>query len=241
MFVGRLCQTPTIGGVSEKRPAISVSIENFTGARRGSAVNSLMIKRAVLLGIAFLGFYFSLAAQQTRQTGELRTDSATAEQSRDIAVFDPAFGLSLYRSEIPGAMDSSVLLPERPELTLLDEGDLLAELGIAPLDLFPVASSDLSPEQNVNVARVHRSARKDRETDRKDLPSEIVNLPWSPIYYGGEVGIFYGRWNGKYSGDILQTYILGDVGNEKFHIRVGAAYEESNLNAPRYRSFKGSK
>jgi hypothetical protein len=200
-----------------------------------------MIKRAVLLGVAFLGSGFCLTAQQTSQTGELRNDTATAEQSRDIAVFDPAFGLSLYRPEIPGAMDSSVLVPERPELTLLDGGDLLAEMGIVPLDLFPVASSDLLPEQKVNPARVRRSARKDRETDGKDSPAEIVNLPWSPIYYGGEVGVLYGRWNGKYGGDIIQTYILGEVGNEKFHITVGAAYEESNASLPTFRPFRGSK
>jgi hypothetical protein len=200
-----------------------------------------MIKRAVLLGIAFLGACFCLTAQQTSQTGELRNDTAATGQSRDIAVFDPAPGLSLYRPEIPGPMDSSVLLPERAELTLLEGGDLLAEMGIAPLDLFPVVSSGLSPEQKVNVARVRRSPRKNRETDGKDSPAEIVNLPWSPIYYGGEVGVLYGRWNGKYGGDIIQTYILGDVGNEKFHITVGAAYEESNVSLPTFRSFKASK
>ena len=77
-----------------------------------------MIKRAVLLGIAFLGACFCLTAQQTSQTGELRNETAATGQSRDIAVFDPAPGLSLYRPEIPGPMDSSVLLPERAELTL---------------------------------------------------------------------------------------------------------------------------
>jgi hypothetical protein len=214
-------------------------LQNFAGARGCSAVNFLMIKRALLAGLGVLGFCFCLAAQQGSQTGELRNGTATSEQSRDIAVFDPAIELSLYRPEIPGPMDSSVLLPERSELTLLDGGDLLAEMGIAPLDLFPVASSDLSPEQKVDVARVRRSARKDRGTDGKDSPAEIVNLPWSPIYYGGEVGVFYGRWNGKYGGDILQTYILGQLGNDKFQITVGAAYEESNGSLPRFHPSTG--
>ena len=198
-----------------------------------------LIKRAVLLGVGFVGFCFSLAAQQTSQTAESGSDSAAPEQSRDIAAFDPAFALNLYRPGIISAAASSALLPDRPVLTLLEGDDLLAEMGIAPLDLFPIVSSDISAEPKVSAAPVHRSARNDSGTDGKDSPSEIVTSPVSPIYYSGELGVFYGLWNGKYGGDIVETYIRGDVGNETFHISAGAAYGESSVNQPRFRSSTG--
>jgi hypothetical protein len=200
-----------------------------------------MLKQVVLLGVGFLGFSFPLAAQQTNETEEPGGHAISPVQSRQIAMFDPVLPLSLYRPGIPGAPDNFVLLPDRPELTLLDGGDLLAEMGMAPLVLFPVASSDVTVEQNVNDAPIRRSARKDSGRDGKDSLAEVVSRPLSPIYYGGELGVFYGRWSGKYSGDVMQTYIQGDIGNEKFHISAGATYEESNVDLPGPRSFPRSR
>ena len=200
-----------------------------------------MLKRALLLGVGFVGFCFSLAAQQTSQTAESGSDAAAPEQSRDIAAFDPAVTLSLYRTGLIGVAASSALLPDPPVLTRLEGDDLLAEMGIAPLDPFPIASLDISAESKVSAAPVHRSARNDSGTDGKDSPVEMVNVPWSPIYYGGEMGVFYGRWNGKYGGDVVETYIRGDVGNERFHVSAGAAYGESTVNLPRFHSATGSK
>jgi hypothetical protein len=198
-----------------------------------------MIKRVLLIGACFPGFCFSLAAQQSSQIGQLKSHGARSDRSRDIAAFDPSFTLGLYRPGIIGAAAGSALLPVRPGLTLLDGDDLLPEIGLAPLDLFPVASSDVAAEQKVNATTVHRSTRKNSGTDGKDSPVEIVSPPWNRIYYGGEVGVFYGRWNGKYGGDIVETYFRGDVGNEKFHIGVGAAYGELNSNLPGVRCFTG--
>jgi hypothetical protein len=200
-----------------------------------------MIKRVLFIGAGFLGFCFSLAAQQSSQIGQLKGHGARSDRSRDIATFDPSFTLGLYRPGIIAAAAGSALLPDRPALTLLGGDDLLPEIGLAPLDLFPVVSSDVSAEQKVNAAPVHRSARKNSGTDGKDLSAEIVSPPWNRIYYGGEVGFFYGRWNGKYGGDIMETYVRGDLGNEKFHIGVGAAYGELNSNFPGVRRFTGSK
>ena len=59
------------------------------------------------------------------------------------------------------------------------------------------------------------------------------------FYYGGEVGILYGRWTGKGGGDLLQSYILGTVGNDKFQITVGTEYDESSGRTVRFRSFNG--
>jgi hypothetical protein len=195
-----------------------------------------MIKRALLPAASILGFYFSLAAQQTSQTGELRNHIATPEQSRDVVVFDPAFGLSLYSPGIIDASAGSALLLDRPMLTLLDGDDLLAEMGVAPLDLFPIASSDVSAEQTGSATPVHRSARNNAGADGKNSPTKEVISPLSPLYYTGELGVFYGRSSGKFEREIMETYFLGQIGNDKFQITVGGAYGESNGSLPRFHS-----
>jgi len=48
------------------------------------------------------------------------------------------------------------------------------------------------------------------------------------IYTGGEVGFLYGKSTGKHGGDFQQGYFIGEIGNDKFHLTVGASYEESN-------------
>ncbi len=101
--------------------------------------------------------------------------------------------------------------------------------GMAPLDPFQDDLPSAAELEQANSAPV----------DGKDLPSEIVSPPLSPFYYSGEVGVFYGRSSGKFGREIMQTYFLGEVGNEKFHIMVGAAYEESNGRLPRFGSFTG--
>jgi len=64
----------------------------------------------------------------------------------------------------------------------------------------------------------------------------MMSLP-DQVYYGGEVGILYGRWTSKGGGDLMRSYILGTVGNDKFQISAGAAYEESSGHSARYHSY----
>ncbi len=191
----------------------------FAGAHSFSVVNSLVIKRAVLVGLAFLALCIPLPAQQTNRTDE----------------FDAAASLALYRPEIFTTVDSSVLIHDLPVLTLLNEQRLpvssaLGGMGRAPLDLFPVAFLRTVERQKGNAAPVSASV------DGKDLSSEVTNSSLNPVYYGGEVGVFYGHASGKFCGDDFGTYILGDAGNDKFHITVGASYEESSGRLPRFRS-----
>ena len=56
----------------------------------------------------------------------------------------------------------------------------------------------------------------------------------SPYYVSGEVGFLYGISTGKHGGDFSQEYIVGEVGDEHFHITVGASHEESNLRGSRF-------
>ena len=49
----------------------------------------------------------------------------------------------------------------------------------------------------------------------------------------GEVGFLYGRYTGRHGGDFTQAYVIGEVGNDKFHLTVGAFHAESSGRVPR--------
>lgn len=192
-----------------------------------------MVKNTLLLGLAFLGFSFPVAAQQTSRTKQTKDETTAPRQLRPSALDTPA-RLTLSRPEVFSATNGSVLADDLMMLTLsvgqrLSASDELGWTGMAPLDPFQDELPSAAEVRQANAAPV----------DGKDSPSEIVSSPLSPIYYGGEVGVFYGRSSGKFGREIMQTYFLGEVGNDKFHITVGAAHEESNGRVPRFRSFSG--
>jgi len=173
-----------------------------------------MIKRALLVVLGFFSLCFPLAAQQTLDAGS---------------------AFALYRPEIFSTVDGSVLLHSLPVLTLLNGQRLpvsteLGRMGRAPLNLFPDASLRVAEVQRINAAPIYR-------TDGKDSPDEVMSSSVNPTYFGGEVGFLYGRSSGKFGGDVMQTYMVGEVGNDKFQITAGASYEESSVRFPRFRSF----
>jgi hypothetical protein len=209
--------------------------QNFAGAGGRSAVNFLMIKRALVIAIGFLGFCFSLPAEQTKRVERSKAETTPLRQLRPSALDTPA-RLTLSRPEFFNAMPGSVLTENLLMLTLFDGQRLPASsesgwTGMAPLEYFEDELPSAAEVERANAA----------PAAGKDLPSEMVNSPLSPIYYGGEIGVFYGRSSGKFDREIMQTYFLGAVGNEKFQITVGAAYQESNGSIPRCHSFTGPK
>jgi hypothetical protein len=189
-----------------------------------------MIRRGLSVAAGLLGVCFALAAQQTSWRGEAQNDHAT--------------GLSLYQPKIFSAKDSSLLFHKGPVHAWSDGGTLvsenaLVEIGMASIDLFPVAY--LPPNASGLATARRGSATADSRpgnfgTDGKDLPGNMM-LPTDQFYYGGEVGVMYGRWTGKGGGDLMQSYILGTVGNDKFQISVGAEYDESSGHSARYHSY----
>ena len=94
------------GGLSEHESGGIAPAKDFTGARMVSAVNSIMIKRALLV-VGFLALCFPLAAQ----TPSLDASSAFA----------------FYRPEIFSTVDSLALIDRLPVLNFLD-GTRLAGL-----------------------------------------------------------------------------------------------------------------
>jgi hypothetical protein len=173
-----------------------------------------MIKRALLVALGFLALCFPVAAQQTNRTDE----------------FDAAAALALYRPEIFTSVDSSLLVRDLPMLTFLDGrlpgSTALGRMGTAPVANLPVALVSAAPAQKTNASSVSGK-------DGKDSSAEVMTLPVNPVYYGGEVGVFYGHSSGKFGGDEFGTYIEGGVGNDKFQINAGASYQEWNGRVPR--------
>jgi hypothetical protein len=67
----------------------------------------------------------------------------------------------------------------------------------------------------------------------KSLSDRLWNAVPKFSYATGEIGFMYGKSTGKYGGDFKQAYIIGETGNDKTHIFVGASYEDSSLRFPR--------
>ena len=194
-----------------------VEMQNFAGAGKRFGRKSFKMKRAVSTVVGFLALCFTVAAQQT----------SSFEQTITLGQ------LSLYQPEILNTLDYSTLLQGLPMPTLLYARYLstvseLGQMGMAPIDF----ASDMS----YTVAEVDRIiVRPDHSKDSgKDLPAEAVGPPSNPIYYGGEVGFLYGHASGKFGGDLLESYMLGTVGDDKFQITVGASYQESNQRIRRW-------
>jgi hypothetical protein len=189
-----------------------------------------MIGRVLSVAAGLLGICFAVAAQQANSNGSTQSDHATL--------------LSLYQPKILSLKNSPLLFRKGPVRAWSDGGQLvsetaMAEIGMVSLDLFPVA---YLPPNASGVATAKRgSAASDSPSgnfgpDGKDLNGTMMS-PTDQVYYGGEVGVLYGRWTGKGGGDLMQSYILGTVGNDKIQISVGAEYEESSGRSARYRSY----
>jgi hypothetical protein len=136
-----------------------------------------------------------------------------------------------YRPDLFSALNNSLL--HLPSLSLSD-GQLFSFSGAVappfsfswmepmPPDFLPALSTTAPPRANAAAAYP------------KDSSKEVVDVrPNLFDYAGGEVGVLYGRSTGKYGVEVEQGYILSEMGNDKFHISVGAAYENLNGRFPR--------
>src|SRR5439155_12994686 len=143
-------------------------MQDFTGVCGFSAVNSLMVKRALLVALGFLALCFPVAAQQT--TPSLDASSAFA----------------LYRPEIFSTVDSLALIDRLPVLNFLDGTRLpvsseMGRMGTAPVE-FPsitymsLAYVSAAKGRNLNAAPVSGK-------DGKDSSAEVISSPSDHYYY----------------------------------------------------------
>jgi hypothetical protein len=204
-----------------------------------------MFKGALFLALGFLAVCFPVVAQQAKHSGVTQHRAATSA----VTTFEHGSSLSLYRPNVVSASNASLLFHNGPVRAWSDGAQLasesaLAQIGMAPLGLFPLAYlapnySGLPPTRNRSTAPVSRP--QDVAADGKDLPGEMISSPLNQVYYTGEVGFVYGQWSGKGNGDYWQSYVWGQAGNDKFQINAGAAFENWSGNTPKIRAYPFSR
>ena len=203
-----------------------------------------MFKGALVLALGFLAVCFPVAAQQAKHSGASQHRVAASA----MRPFDHGSNLSLYRPNVINA-SNSILFHNGPVRAWSDGAQLvsesaLAQIGMAPLGLFPVAylaPSDVGPTPIRKPSAAPNSRSANLATDGKDLPAEMLSSPLNHVYYTGEVGFVYGQWSGRGNGDYWQNYVWGQVGNDKFQINAGASFENWSGNSPKIRAYPFSR
>ena len=204
-----------------------------------------MSRGALVLALGLLSVCFPVAAQQARHSKPMQHPVATS----GVTPLDGIATLSLYRPRILSASNGSILFHTGPVRAWSDGAQLasetaLAQIGMAPLGLFPVtylAPSDVGPVPVRKPSAGSNSRPENLATDGKDLPEEMISSPLNQVYYTGEVGFMYGQWSGKGNGDYWQNYVWGQAGNDKFQITAGAAFENWSGNSPKIRAYPFSR
>jgi hypothetical protein len=199
-----------------------------------------MLKGALFLALGFLAVCFPLAAQQAKHSRAFQHPFAAPA----VRPLDGVSSFSIYRPNLINA-SNSILFHNGPVRAWSDGAQLVsesafAEIGMAPLGLFPVAywaPSDVGPMPIRKPSAAPNYPWENPGIDGKDLPTETLSSPLNHVYYTGEVGFVYGQWSGKGSGDYWQSYVWGQAGNDKFQINAGAAFEDWSGNGPKFRSF----
>jgi hypothetical protein len=130
---------------------------------------------------------------------------------------------SFRQPDIFRTLEGATLIHGLPALTLADPRSYSltsawVDIGLGPFGLSP----------NLETAELPQVSAP--STGRTSSPGRAPEMRLKDNYYvTGEVGFLYGRSSGgKSSLEEKSTYIIGEVGNDKVHISVGASYEEVN-------------
>src|SRR5437867_2690275 len=117
-----------------------------------------MFKGGLFLALGFLAFCFPVVAQQAKHSGATQDRAAIPA----LTTFEHGSTLSLYRPNVVSASSASLLFHNGPVRAWSDGAQLasetaLAQIGMAPLGLFPVtyfAPSDvgLTPTRKASAA-----------------------------------------------------------------------------------------
>ena len=220
------------------------SRKNFTGVYWDLVMNCGMIRRALAVAVGLIAVCLPVTAQPGNRPAATKARTSKHQQL-PAGRSSSAAELSLYQPTVFSANDNSLLLRKGRVLPWSDGGRLasenaLASTGMISLDLF--SSAYLPPVNTFGPVPMNRgttglnSRPGNLGTDAKDSP-EVTMSPPDHFYYGGEIGFMYGHWSGKGGGDLMQSYIMGAAGNDHFQITAGAAFDDWNGHAARFRSF----
>jgi len=211
-------------------------------------MNCCMIRRALAVAVGLFVVCFCLEAQQAKLLRATEARSVASKHAQPAGAWDASFGLSLHQPKIFSAKDSSILFNKGPVGAWTDGGRLASERAFAsismgsfelpPAPYFAPDAFTSTPAKKGSA--ISRPQSENFGTDGKDFDGEMLS-PSDRNYYGGEIGFLYGHGTGKGSGDLIDTYIFGQVGNDHFQITAGAEYEEWSGHTPRFRSFPVSR
>ena len=82
-----------------------------------------------------------------------------------------------------------------------------------------------------------RSVTPSTFADSKDPLDNTMELrARDRVYVGGEIGFLYGKSTGKYGGSVESGYVIGEIGNDYFHLTVGTSYTKSSGSGPNWHS-----
>jgi hypothetical protein len=185
-------------------------------------VHSLMIKRALLALAAIPGVCFSLTAQETLLSNSIQPARLELNQASpsDMVESRATLGQTSPFRTLTNAWSGS------GPLTLLDERLFSFPSAFGWVEAMP---SEFLPDFTAGeLPRPVALATLARESD-----SKAVDLLHKFDYVGGEVGVFYGKSTGKFSREVEQGYILGEVVDGNTHITVGGSYEHVSGRVPR--------
>lgn len=204
-----------------------------------------MFKGALFLALGFFAVCFPVVAQQAKHSGAAQHRAATF----DTSTFERGSTLSFYRPNVVSASNASLLFRSGPVRAWSDGAQLanetaLAQIGMAPLGLFPVtylAPSDVGPTPIRKPSAASNSRSQMLATDGKDLPGEMISSPLNQVYCTGEVGFVYGQWSGRGNGDYWQNYVWGQAGNDHFQITAGASFENWSGSGTKIRAYPFSR
>jgi hypothetical protein len=129
------------------------------------------------------------------------------------------------RADLLGALNGAY--DNFPALTLSDDG------------LFSLSNTSARVEETSPDFLLALSAEmptRARTMSTRDSDDKAVKVqPTVFDYIHGEVGVFYGTsTGGKFSREVEAGHILGEMGNDKTQISIGAFYEHSSGHIPRF-------
>ncbi len=166
-----------------------------------------MLIRALFGGavIVFLGS--TLIAGPLRLSDGLAPSSAELETASNFAVVEMSLGRSW---------------PGLPELGLEERGRFLYPTNFGWIETPERFLPTFQPMQPRRARMARAKSLIYRGDSLADMGYEKPDL----FYSGGEVGFVYGRYTGQGGGAIKQGYFIGEIGNDKFRLSVGASFTE---------------
>lgn len=123
----------------------------------------------------------------------------------------------LFQASFPMRM---VALSDRAIFSYADAFDRPEYLPCDPLPTLEAA--ELPTIRVVSKSRRHSSA----------IATALT--PPGTMQVSGEAGVFYGRSSGKCGREISHEFIVGELGNDRFSITVGASHEEISGRTSRF-------